>query len=432
MEDLTQIQKERDVQKNVLKLFSYSPLWNFFEIRTDVRWVKNNSHIKFDIALLRKGMLYAIVEIKKNLLAQSQLKKGKQQIAEMLQLTNCRFGIITDSNKCLLKDMAYPNKDFIEMDFNQIIDKLIKPSIIPMSKGGYEKIMKALKIFFKDDTTKIAMICEDIVYDDNQGEYFFDSLDKERIFFSNVFNSSRINNSPIYRYTSLDTLISMFNKGTYRMNGIVGMNDRSEINYFDNFDKESEINTSWYSAQEINDTYLSSCCSVGDDLTMWRLYGDDGKGVCLVFEILPQEKRHKGFVLAPINYAEERGKHTAIKMLRKLSDAKMRFRELYKWKHFFKPYEYNIEDEIRLIFFDNRKYNNGDINRDWVKTWNHSIINPIIDFKLNSPGFPLQLKRIVLGPKMQELDTNKSQLEYYISQKGYSIDVEKSKIDNYR
>lgn len=429
MEDLTHIQKERDVQKNALKLLSYSPLWNFFEIRTDVRWVKNNSHIRFDIVLLRKGMLYAIIEVKRNLNLGSRFSVVKQNVVEMLQLTNCRFGIITDNNKYLLKDMAYPDADFVEMDFDQTVDKLINPSIISVSEGGYEKIMKALKIFFKDDTNKITMICEDIEYDDNQGEYFFDSLDKERFFFSNVFNSSRINNSDIYRYTSLDTLISMFNKGTYRMNGIVGMNDKSEIDYFD---KESEIKNSWYSAQEINDTYLSSCCSIGDDLTMWRLYGDDGKGVCLVFEILPPEKRLKGFVLAPINYAEERGKHTAIKMFRKLSDAKMRFRELYKWKHFFKPYEYNIEDEIRLIFFDNRKYNNGVINRDWVKTWNHSIINPIIDFKLNSPGFPLQLKRIVLGPKMQELDTNKSQLEYYISQKGYSIDVEKSKIDNYR
>lgn len=429
MEDLTEhIQGEFGVQRDVKKRIS-SALLNFFEIRTDVRWVKNNSHIRFDIALLRKGMLYAIIEVKRNLNLGSRFSVVKQNVVEMLQLTNCRFGIITDNNKYLLKDMAYPDADFVEMDFDQTVDKLINPSIISVSEGGYEKIMKALKIFFKDDTNKITMICEDIEYDDNQGEYFFDSLDKERFFFSNVFNSSRINNSDIYRYTSLDTLISMFNKGTYRMNGIVGMNDKSEIDYFD---KESEIKNSWYSAQEINDTYLSSCCSIGDDLTMWRLYGDDGKGVCLVFEILPPEKRLKGFVLAPINYAEERGKHTAIKMFRKLSDAKMRFRELYKWKHFFKPYEYNIEDEIRLIFFDNRKYNNGVINRDWVKTWNHSIINPIIDFKLNSPGFPLQLKRIVLGPKMQELDTNKSQLEYYISQKGYSIDVEKSKIDNYR
>ena len=111
---------------------------------------------------------------------------------------------------------------------------------------------------------------------------------------------------------------------------------------------------------------------------------------------------------------------------------KMKFTQLSAWKHFFKPFDYNVEKEIRLIFFDDEKKDNGVINHEWIKTWSHSIIIPIVDFKLNSPNFPLQLKEILLGPKMPERDTNKSQLEGLISQKGYTITVKKSVIDNYR
>ena len=84
------------------------------------------------------------------------------------------------------------------------------------------------------------------------------------------------------------------------------------------------------------------------------------------------------------------------------------------------------------MFIDNGRYDNGVVNRDWVKTWSHSIINPIVDFKLNAPAFPLQLKKIILGSQMPELDTNLSQIDYLVSLKGYSIEVEKSKINNYR
>lgn len=233
----------------------------------------------------------------------------------------------------------------------------------------------------------------------------------------------------VYRYTSLDTLFVMLNKGTYRLNGIVGMNDKSEIDYFD---KECPIDNSGSSVRQLNETYLSSCSSLKDDLTMWRLYGDDAKGVCLEFEMTPQEKRYNNFILAPVNYAKRRGEHTALKMIKALSEANVRFAELSKWKHFFKPYDYSVEKEIRLMFLDNGRYDNGVTNRDWVKTWSHSIINPIVDFKLNASGFPLQLRKVIIGPKMPELDINKSQLEDLISAKGYYIKVENSEIDNYR
>ena len=421
MLDITLLNNQNDVQKLVMD----SDLKYHFNIFPQLKWrIANDNYRRFDIALFNKDILYAIIEVRRCI--DSQLDITTQQISQILQLTNCRFGIITDSKKFLLIDFANPTLGYIEMGFNQIVKCLINPNQIQETNNENANIKKALKLYFKDEDI-IASIFNDIEYDKNQGFFSFVNLEKERSFFMNVIG--KVNDyETIYRYTTLDTLFSILNKGTYMMNGIVGMNDKSEIDYFD---KECKIDKSGSSLKELNDTYLSSCCSLKNDLTMWRLYGDNGKGVCLEFKMSPMENGFNDFILAPVNYAENTN-HTALKMLKEMSDAKMRFKELYKWKHFFKPHNFSTEKEIRLMFIDNGRYDNGVVNRDWVKTWSHSIINPIVDFQLNASAFPLQLKKIILGSKMPELDTNLSQIDYLVSLKGYSIEVEKSKINNYR
>ena len=304
----------------------------------------------------------------------------------------------------------------IVYDFDGTLTQVSLPRYLILEKCNYEMGTSNEKFLNELNRIKEEKNCEAM-------EAFYDE-------FFRILNNPNINHKKrIYRYTSFETLFAMLNKGTYRMSGIVGMNDKSETDYFD---KKSALNTIGSSVRDLNDSYLSSCTSLKDYLTMWRLYGNDGKGVCLEFKILHERKRLNNFILAPINYAETRKKHKVVESLKKLSDANMRFSELYKWKHFFKPYDYNVEEEIRLIFFDNSRFDNGVIKRDWIQTLTHSIINPIIDFKLNSSGFPLQLTQIILGPKMQESKIQKSQLEDLISEKGYSIKVSMSSIKNYR
>ncbi len=420
------LMKETEIQK----IISNSVLKDFFEIRSNVKWRTTQYFLEFDIVLYQNDIIYAIIEIKQSLRQPSAFNMAKKQITQALTLTECRFGIITDGDRYYLKDTSLSNTEFQLKGFDQLVACLINPETILSEADEMTSLKKALGMFFAD-SMKINSICNDIYFDEKQGKFSFLNLEKEQNFFLNVVDNDKSLeekvNTPIYCYTSLETLFIMLNKGTYRMNGIVGMNDKSEIDYFDTICLKTGS-----SVRELNDTFLSSCTSLEDDLTMWRLYGDDGKGVCLEFEILPLRDRLDNFILAPVNYAEDRKQHKALKMLKKLSEANMRFVELYKWKHFFKPYDYFVEKEIRLMFFDNGRYDNGVINRDWIKTWSHSIINPIVDFKLNSVGFPMLLKRIILGPKMQEVDINKSQLEYLISLRGYSVNTDISKIKNYR
>jgi len=89
------------------------------------------------------------------------------------------------------------------------------------------------------------------------------------------------------------------------------------------------------------------------------------------------------------------------------------------WKHFFKAHDYAIEEEVRLLIIDNDTLDK--LKTDWVMTYTHSIFNPVIDFRLNSKLFPIQLRTILLGPKCPEQETNFVQIEEMIRRKKKEI-----------
>src|SRR5690606_33176341 len=80
---------------------------------------------------------------------------------------------------------------------------------------------------------------------------------------------------------------------------------------------------------------------------------------------------------------------------------------------------YSIEDEIRLLIVDDGSI--PSMANDWIMTHSHSIINPIIEFQLNSKVFPLHLREVILGPKRPEREANKVQMEELIRRKQYEI-----------
>lgn len=248
-------------------------------------------------------------------------------------------------------------------------------------------------------------------------------FENERAYFSEIDECSffkrllDIEERVVYRYVPFETLFSMLKGKSYRMCGLAGMNDKTEINYFGP-NKTDKVE---------NDIYISSCSSLEDNLMMWRLYGDDARGACLVFTI--REDYSKKFDIFKVSYAKDK-EHREMKLIKDLCDKGFVFRNLKKWKHFFKPKEFENEKEVRLIFTDD--YLNISLNRNWVKTNDHSIINPIIDFSLTDEFFPLRLDTIVLGPKFPEKELNKNQLEEMVKSLGLNIHVENSKIECYR
>jgi len=75
--------------------------------------------------------------------------------------------------------------------------------------------------------------------------------------------------------------------GSHVMCSITCMNDKGETSYADKYVGYGAYANSTTSIKENNDCFILSCCNkdMVDNLTMWRLYGNDGKGVCLEYDV---------------------------------------------------------------------------------------------------------------------------------------------------
>lgn len=247
----------------------------------------------------------------------------------------------------------------------------------------------------------------------------------------------------ICRYSSLDSLFSTLKYGTFRMNGIPGMNDKDEglfaWNLINNTHKLS-TNTGKERQELNNNVFIISYSdySKRDNLSMWRLYGDDSRGVCCVFSVL-KDKIKDRFFLHKVKYIEPPLEGQALNddMLTKLksfinlqSDKKnLDFSPIV---FYYKHKDYEIEDEVRLLV-DNKEtsaYIYPRFKSEWLLTSSNCIPNPYID--IQKDDFPLKLERIILGPNMNDIDTIQVQLETLLRQNSIKAEVELSEKTSYR
>ena len=181
-----------------------------------------------------------------------------------------------------------------------------------------------------------------------------------------------------------------------------------------------------------------------DDLTMWRLYGDDAKGISIEYEnpkSLPED-----FLFAKVSYAESKEKHSKLDFIGELVNGKIgnrsfRLKQWGQWQHFFKPFEYAVEHEVRLLFFGNHFiYENvQEFEKKWIQT-EQGITAPIAVFPCRQAKdkiqFPLKIKGITLGSRLPDKETNKLLIKVHLEEtaitSGEKVDVHVSKIDNYR
>lgn len=112
-------------------------------------------------------------------------------------------------------------------------------------------------------------------------------------------------------------------------------------------------NNSWYrrcwetytTIKDNNNSYILSCCASNkiDDLTMWRLYGQNAMGTCLVYDVKEEFIDNDSFFFASVSYGQSEKKHEELdfiwKILRwKKNGWKFKFNRWHIWKHFFKSY----------------------------------------------------------------------------------------------
>ena len=226
------------------------------------------------------------------------------------------------------------------------------------------------------------------------------------------------------------------------MNGLPGMNDKTEglfawdiIYKSDSTDNQNERRRN----DEINNAFIVSFSDEDscDDLTLWRLYGDDAKGVWCEYEII-EEKLRDRFYLGKVNYIDKKSNNDTIsdpllKQFKEIVDnSDLPYIDFSPIIFFYKNKAFEVENEVRLLV-DNKNdknYNNPQYDRNWVLTNSNNIPNPYIDIPLNE--IPLKLVKIFLGPNINDADTISSQLETMLEQIGINAEVQLSNIETYR
>ena len=232
----------------------------------------------------------------------------------------------------------------------------------------------------------------------------------------------------IAKYTTLDTLVAVLQSGKMRMNSIVSMNDKTEIGFLEEYIRNYKEDFDKYLFADKE--FITSFTTRIDDLDMWRLYGDNARGVCMVFERINKDSDE----LFNISYIAE--KSDVLEKIAKLQDVlkdnSIRFRMnlLKKYQHFLKLSDYSSESECRLMV-NSEKTDGWFINRD------NGILTPYIEKKLvreveEDNIYPFRLSGIILGPASRELTANMMQILYMANQCQYSLFVKQSKITSYR
>jgi len=236
-----------------------------------------------------------------------------------------------------------------------------------------------------------------------------------------------IKHESLYHYTTFESFWKILENGTIKLSSILGLNDKSELNFTD----LSTIKQNYHPTRmnKFSRTFIFSLSKLEDNLNQWRLYGDDGQGVCLFFK--PKNifsiARDPNLQLREIFYGDD-----VVKIFRRIKAAVEKVEnaifltDFNENRHFFKKNDYEYEEEVRFLLFDNKEeYKiHWDINR-------FDILNPFVYIPLED--FPLQIMYASFGPKMKEREQNLANAEHFIRQSNLSkFPLGVSTIDSYR
>lgn len=405
--------KEIEAKKGIRKVLQdYLPVNEGYIIRSEVQWGATSNGLHFDIVVEKDNSIIAIFEIKHS---SNGVRIAKESMVSYV-IAN------TTAHYFIIYNIAH--KEYLIFD-RQSTDE---------ASMNLTEIAEKIKAISSDSTQ----------YKNNDTKYLQFYKSTEKILDPEFCRKElgKLTTKNICRYSSLESIFSTIKYKTFRMNGLPGMNDKTEglfaWNMLYNADK-LENDELRKRMREINNAFIVSFSQENeeDDLTLWRLYGDDAKGVCCVYSII-EDKIKDRFFLHNIKYITTNGENEEIEdslleNLRKYTkNNNLTSSDLSPTIFFYKPKTFEVEKEVRLLV-DNKEttaYKRPQYKKEWVLTNSNKIPNPYIDIPLNE--FPLRLEKIILGPNMSDIDTIQAQLETMLEQQNINASVELSKISGYR
>lgn len=320
---------------------------------------------------------------------------------------------------------------FTPLDMSGEISTLIPDGLIEELDG---KQIQEIQSLFSDSN---------LLYDEKSASMWLKS-EAEDDFFKILLNQNNREGElkNICRYTSLNSLFLTMRDGNQVMCSITCMNDKGETSYADKYVGYGAFANSTSTIKENNDCFILSCCNqeMEDNLTMWRLYGNDGKGVCLEYDVDLAKIDEKEFFMAPVSYGKSTDNHPTLDYIRSIrhwskNGWSFELKRWYIWKHFFKSHLFKEEKEVRLLYIWTNKSKD---KVEWIMDSTNSIVSRICKFPIKERKLPLSLKKAIIGPKCPEQGSNVDQFNYMnrlqktMGTSSLKPAIHASKIEDYR
>lgn len=418
------------VKKVLLEKLTIGLAGKLFRVQPDVRLSVLFAKIIYaDIVVYDvDGMPLAVFEVKRYPQAWTIRKQLDSSLGRTFEAQGVRYSVLTDGDDFWM--WSQESREYLKTDFDNVLKTLknglpvlgpapsteeISNAIVDAATKVNLKQCNAIRSFFGRPRTRNLFKT-----DSKTGKIEFSTPSAEDAFFSYLLNG-RI---PIKlcRFTTRHNLFLLLRDGKQNMCSIVCMNDKSEETYAD---KRIEWNGNGGNIHlENNHCFILSLMpqDMSDNLTMWRLYGDDARGVCVNYEIQNKQRGRKlkwDFYISAISYGESEKIHRELDFLRgvlriNLNHWQFRFNRWHIWKHFFKSFRFKDEKEVRLLYLSDGKKNE---EKQWIENSESGIVSKMLLFPMIPTNtFPLTLTNVIVGPKAPEPRKIADQFGFIVSQ----------------
>lgn len=441
---------EAKVKQTLVERLTNGLIDRFYSVQSDVRLSVLFAKIVYaDIAVFDvDGKPVAVFEVKRFPQAWVLRKQMDYSLSRTFEVQGVRYSVLTDGDEYWM--WSQESREYIKTDFNNVLETIknglpvlgdiptneqIGSAILESAKKVRLRQNNVIKKFIEKPRTKSLFKT-----DAKTGKIEFSTPSAEDAFFSHLLNG-RIPDK-LCRFTTRHNLFLLFKDGKQNMCSIVCMNDKSEETYADN---KVGLGENWGEIKlENNNCFILSLMpqEKSDDLTMWRLYGDDAKGVCLNYEIKEKLRGRKlkgDFYISCISYGESDKIHRELDFicgmsLINLNHWQFQFNRWHIWKHFFKSFRFKDEKEVRLLYLSDGKKNE---EKRWIENSESGIVSKMLLFPMiPTNSFPLNLTNVIVGPKAPEPRKIAEQFSFIVSQEWSAyptpILIRESNIKEYR
>ena len=205
------------------------------------------------------------------------------------------------------------------------------------------------------------------------------------------------------KYMSLDTYLCMLNKKTFRMNSIISMNDIYEgewINHLLYGSEKTDENKLRIDNIKRKNILVISFTGNRDDGSMWRLYGNNGLGVCMEFEIPKKDVTKVIYVAA--NDENFLKLHNKLSILGK-DGISVVFKSAQDMRYIVKSSTFKVENEYRYLY---------DASSETLEVANYNgLLSTFKDFHIdtNTGGIeclPVKISGVIIGHSIPNYNTN--------------------------